>query len=138
MAANELPCLTKEQLESGLFQFHDDDGPVVEKPLVTALREVESSPLFWLWPGRIPLEKVTLLVGPPDGGKSFLAADLAARVSRGAAWPDCPDVEEQLGEVVYVFDSPESLNGAGPRLERAGADPANLHLLSGPLTKGIF
>jgi len=42
----------------------------------------------WLWPGRVPLGKVTLLVGDPGRGKSLLALDMAARVSRGAPWPD--------------------------------------------------
>jgi putative DNA primase/helicase len=42
----------------------------------------------WLWPGRIPLGKVTLLSGDPGTGKSLLTIDIASRVSRGAAWPD--------------------------------------------------
>jgi putative DNA primase/helicase len=42
----------------------------------------------WLWPGHIALESLTLLMGDPDVGKSYVALDLAARVSRGAEWPD--------------------------------------------------
>jgi putative DNA primase/helicase len=42
----------------------------------------------WLWPGRIPLGKVTLLSGDPGTGKSLLTIDIASRVSRGASWPD--------------------------------------------------
>jgi putative DNA primase/helicase len=42
----------------------------------------------WLWPDRIPLGGVTLLVGDPGLGKSLLTLDLAARLSRGASWPD--------------------------------------------------
>src|SRR3954471_9745513 len=42
----------------------------------------------WLWPGRTPLGYVTLLVADPGAGKSLVALDIAARVSRGASWPD--------------------------------------------------
>ncbi len=61
MAANALPHLTKEQLETGLFRSESDVGPVAEKPVVDSLRETEALPLSWLWPGRIPMEKVTLV-----------------------------------------------------------------------------
>ena len=46
-----------------------------------------------LWPGRIPLGRITLLVGRPGEGKSFLTTDMAARVTTGTPWPDggsCP------------------------------------------------
>ena len=52
------------------------------------LRTVDQKALKWLWPGRVPLGKVTLIVGDPGRGKSLLALDMAARVTRGAAWPD--------------------------------------------------
>ncbi len=42
----------------------------------------------WLWPGRVPVGHVTLLAGPPGVGKSLLALDWAARLSRGMPWPD--------------------------------------------------
>lgn len=46
--------------------------------------------LYWLWPGRIPMGRLTLLVGDPGLGKTLLAADLAARVSANVPWPDDP------------------------------------------------
>ena len=39
----------------------------------------------WLWPDRIPLGKVSLLIGNPGLGKSLLTIDMAARVTRGSA-----------------------------------------------------
>ena len=47
----------------------------------------EARPIEWLWPGRIPLGTVTVLEGATETGKSLIAADLAARVTRGAPWP---------------------------------------------------
>src|SRR5712692_4785507 len=52
------------------------------------LSEVETQYINWLWPGRIPLGKITILDGDPGMGKSLLAIDLAARVSTGQPMPD--------------------------------------------------
>jgi hypothetical protein len=52
------------------------------------LANVEPRYTAWLWPDRIPIGCVTLLVGDPGLGKSLLTLDLAARLSRGASWPD--------------------------------------------------
>src|SRR5882757_3456045 len=42
----------------------------------------------WLWPGHIPLGKVTVIEGAPGSGKSRVAFDLAARVGNRHPWPD--------------------------------------------------
>jgi hypothetical protein len=54
------------------------------------LSDVAKSDCQWLWPGRIPLGCVTVLIGDPGVGKSLIALDIAARVTRGAPWPDAP------------------------------------------------
>jgi hypothetical protein len=60
----------------------------------------------WLWPGRIALGRVTLLVGDPGVGKSLVALDIAARVSTGRPWPgDCPEFvqsAQQIGTVPFA------------------------------------
>jgi hypothetical protein len=56
--------------------------------LTRCLGDVEPEGVRWLWPGRIPSGKLTILSGDPGLGKSFLTIDLAARVSRGMPWPD--------------------------------------------------
>ena len=45
-------------------------------------------PPDWLWPNRIPLGQLTLIAGYPSSGKTSIALDVAARVSRGASAPD--------------------------------------------------
>jgi putative DNA primase/helicase len=52
------------------------------------LSDVEERDVDWLWPQRIALGSVTFLAGDPGLGKSFLALDVAARVSTGGPWPD--------------------------------------------------
>ena len=44
-------------------------------------------PIDWLWPGRIPIGKLTLIEGESNSGTSFLMADMAARVTNGSSWP---------------------------------------------------
>ena len=54
------------------------------------MSDVAPEQVEWLWRERIAIGKLTLLVGDPGQGKSFLTLDIAARVSRGAPWPDTP------------------------------------------------
>lgn len=51
--------------------------------VLVRLSEVSPEEVAWLWPGRLARGKLTLLVGEPGIGKSFLTLDIAARVSRG-------------------------------------------------------
>lgn len=55
---------------------------------VRSLASMRPKELRWLWPGRIPQGKLTILSGDPNLGKSFLTLDIAARVSAGRPWPD--------------------------------------------------
>ncbi len=62
--------------------------PAKPQAILKMLNNVTREQLEWLWPGRIPLGKLTLLAGDPGLGKSFATLDIAARVSRGERWPD--------------------------------------------------
>ena len=42
----------------------------------------------WLWANRLPIGELTLMDGDPGLGKSLVSLDLAARVTRGDAFPD--------------------------------------------------
>ncbi len=88
-------------------------------PIMIKMADVQSEPVRWLWPNRIPLGKVTMLAGGPIG-KSCLALDIAARVSSGASWPDDPAGVNDSGSVVLV--STDDLHEIRLRLEVAGAD----------------
>ena len=55
---------------------------------VRPMSDVAVRPVEWLWPGWIPLGKVTVLDGDPGMGKSTLLLDLAARLSRDGLMPD--------------------------------------------------
>ena len=79
-------------------------------------------PQDWLWPDRIPLGKLTLIAGYPSSGKTSIALDIAARVSRGAAAPDQPDAAFPSAPVVLALldDNPKA--DVLPVLRLFGAD----------------
>lgn len=97
------------------------------------LADVEPERVRWLWAGRIPLGKLTVLDGDPGLGKSLLCADIAARVSTGAAMPDgTPGVAGGAG-VVLLSAEDGLADTIRPRLEAAGADLTRvLHLTAVP------
>jgi Mrp family chromosome partitioning ATPase len=75
----------------------------------------------WVWPGRIPCGTVTVLAAPGGVGKSFFAADLAARVSRGDVMPDgTPGSPPAPVILIGLEDSPEA--STVHRLTAAKAD----------------
>jgi hypothetical protein len=92
---------------------------------------VDREQLDWLWPGRIPLGKLTLLAGDPGLGKSLVTLDIAARVSTGRPWPDCPLMPQPVGEVL-LFNSEDGLEDTtAPRLDKAGADDTKIIAVEG-------
>lgn len=94
-------------------------GPTREAVTVS-LADIPSERLEWLWPGRMALGKLAILVGDPDLGKSFITLDLAARVSCGGTWPDDPQSMVTPGDVL-LFNAEDGLaDTVRPRLEAAG------------------
>jgi hypothetical protein len=88
----------------------DDPTPSTTMPREKLLcaADYPAEGVEWLWPGRIPIGKVTLMVGDPGNGKSLVALDVAARVSRGRAWPEETKIPlPVLGEATILKNSGE-------------------------------
>lgn len=86
----------------------------------------------WLWSGYLPKGKLAILDGDPGLGKSTVAIDIAARVSRGLAMPD-----GSAGVTGYVLVHSAEDGAADtirPRLDAAGADTNRVGLLPDGLT----
>ena len=79
-------------------------------------------PPDWLWPNRIPLGKLTLIAGYPSSGKTSIALDIAARVSRGAPAPDQPDAPFPAAPVVLAPLNSNPKADVLPTLRLFGAD----------------
>src|SRR5437868_11776096 len=79
-------ALYLEDEENSLFQAEAGRELRIDVPLVDVVRG--DNDLRWLWRDRVPLGLVTLIEGDARSGKSFVALDLAARLSAGGRWPD--------------------------------------------------
>jgi hypothetical protein len=102
----------------------------VKSNLITkSMADIAPEPLCWLWPGVIPLGKLTLLVGDPGLGKSLLTLDFAARVSEGDTWPDGTQGKYGLGEILLLSAEDDPADTIRPRLDAAGAAPEMIRLI---------
>ncbi len=98
--------------------------------------QVQSRPVSWLWPGRVPLGKVVMLGGDPGLGKSFLTTYLAAQVSTGGAFADAPSGLRKPGSVLMLSAEDDAGDTIRPRLEAHGADLSRVHFLDGVVRRG--
>lgn len=100
------------------------------RPLnVVRLADVEPETLQFLWRGRIARGKVTMVVGDPGDGKSYLTLAIAAAITCGNPLPDSEPApsadciiwngEDGIGDTIRV------------RAERLGAELTRLHVISG-------
>ena len=84
--------------------------------------DVEMVKLEWLIPGMIPLAKITLFAGKGETGKSTISWDLAARISRGADFPDGTKNEWGPRRVLLCVTEDDEGDTVVPTLQAAGAD----------------
>jgi hypothetical protein len=99
--------------------------PEPDLELGTLLSTVVPVRVDWLWPGRIPRGKITILDGDPGLGKSVLTLDLTARVTRGLFMPmeeREPGVDREPAGVVLLSAEDGLDDTIRPRLDAASAD----------------
>jgi len=136
-AAVRLPPASESDISAGVFTNRKLPEPEWEKPLACRADEGPIKEIEWLWPGRIPIGKVTLLTGPAGAGKSLVALDLAARVSRGEELPRSEEDRfphngvDSRGSVLVVVPMHEAEDVVRPRLRDFKADMSKVHLLFG-------
>lgn len=99
--------------------------------------ELKSEPVAWLWEPYLARGTLAVLDGDPGVGKSFLALDLAARLSRDGPLPDGKSLDRPH---VTLFLSAEdaAADTIRPRAEAADADLSKLFVSApdrGPLPR---
>ena len=73
--------------------------------------------------------KLTLIVGDPGLGKTFLTLDISSRVSRGSQFPDGASCES--GEVIFATVEDGAADTIRPRLDLLGADVSRVFHFEG-------
>ena len=107
--------------------FAEYTEPGAPGAVLRCFQDIAPEAVRWLWPGRIPLGKLTLLVGDPGLGKSLLTAEIASRVSRGASFPDGAGCES--GSAIFLSAEDDAADTVRPRLDAAGADVSRAYIL---------
>jgi len=101
-------------------------GTLVFKPLSM----IESKPVEYLWAGRLPLGKLSVVFGRKGNGKSFMTQALAALVSSGSPMPGDPeDRVREPGDVLILSFEDGRGDTIRPRIERLGGDLDRIHIL---------
>jgi len=93
------------------------------------LSDVVPERVTWLWPGYLPAGKLSLIEGDPSVGKSTLMADLAARVTTGARWPDGAANPHPPSGVLILSAEDGLADTVRPRFDVAGGDPDRAFVL---------
>src|SRR5437660_9922117 len=87
--------------------------------------DVRPTALDWLWPRYLARGKLAILDGDPGMGKSLLALDLIARLTRGGPMPDGSPLARP-GTAILLSAEDDPADTIRPRAEAAGADLARL------------
>lgn len=104
-----------------------DEVPKPDGLIVRTASEIQPRNVEWLWEGRIARGSLTQLVGWPDQGKSTLAIELSARVSRGQLAGDLLGAPSDV-LIATAEDDPDTT--LVPRLLAAGAALERVHFVS--------
>ncbi len=107
-------------------------GPVTNAGSIITRRvaDIESKPVSWLWQGRIPRGKLTIVAGNPGLGKSQITASIAAVVTTGGSWP-VDRTPCAPGDVLFLTAEDDAADTLRPRLEAAEADLTRVHVIEG-------
>ncbi len=110
----------------------DRDSEYIIKPVIVKLEDVEPQKVEWLWDNRFPLGKLSMLVGDPGLGKSFLTLYIAAQVTTGRLWADDPFKQPILkGSVIILSAEDDIADTIVPRLKDHEADLARIRAIQG-------
>jgi putative DNA primase/helicase len=97
------------------------------------LRDVESTPIEWIWKGWIPRRMLTILGGFGGDGKSTVMASLIAALTTGGTLPNGNRAPRMNVLMLSAEDDPAY--AIRPRLEVHGADLGRVLLLKGTRKK---
>ena len=91
--------------------------------------DVEPEQIHWIWKGRIPAGKLTIIDGDPGVGKSTISDDIAARVSTGTPMPGEEVATIPASNVLLFCAEDGTADTVVPRLRAARADLRRIRIV---------
>jgi len=131
--ANDYAQREGHDMLAELLDCAQQAAPLSNEPLhgagvvLTRGDSVKLEPVRWLWRYFLPEGMLTILSGAPGAGKSTMALEWAATVTRGGTWPDGTRCESPGDVIVWSGEDPPSVCAA--RLRAAGADMQRVHFV---------
>lgn len=114
---------TEEQL---LCDYYEPFIPCEEPkpPDIRFFSDIEAASVDWLWYPYIPFGKVTIVQGDPGEGKTTLALNIAAILSRGERLPTELEYTYTYDSITSIYQTAEDglADTIKPRLTAANAD----------------
>lgn len=103
-----------------------------EEEIGVLMSDVQAEKVEWLWEGRIPLGKLTILDGDPGVGKSVITMDVAASVTTGRTFPNGEHLEHvgHVGGVVILSAEDGLADTIRPKGDVAGVDVGSIVAIS--------
>lgn len=129
-----LPPLDEKEVRgiaASVCRYEPEGEP---EAILKPFSEIEPEVLQWLWSGRIPSGKITILFGDPGLGKSWVGLHLASVLSRGGKFPDGATCEQ--GSAIFLSFEDDAADTLRPRLDNLGADVSKVHCLYGVRLSG--
>jgi len=95
--------------------------------ILQCAKDILPERVTWLWPGRIPLGKLTVFAGDPGLGKSAVSLDVVARMTADRPFAD--RTLPEAGEAIILSAEDDPADTLRPRLDAAGADVNKVHII---------
>ena len=118
---------TPTDTPEGETEGHEDTDDV-DVPVVVHLVDVQPEAVDWVWLRRFARGKLTIVAGEPGTGKSTAMLDLAARVTRGANWPD--DGQAPRGAILLLNAEDGLADTVRPKLDACDGDATLVDVLT--------
>lgn len=117
-----VPVTTVEEVLAVIDKIGKNDQIAQYEFTVVSADNIPPEKKVWLWEQRIPANTITLFSGKGERGKSTVAIDLAARVTRGADWPDSAKNVMGPRKVLLMATEDDPADTIIPNLIAANAD----------------
>ena len=130
-----------QQLYADFSKQHGfvEENPQTTKSATDIIKVVNMSdipvlPILWLWPGWLPLGKMTILAGAGGCGKTNLSLALIATITTGGFFPDGLRCENP-GKVLIYSTEDDPADTLKPRLIANGANISKVSFIAGRTSK---